>query len=112
MSKVLVYYIYIYIYITPNVKNISYATASASSTLTSSETTNSLKQTSPAANKAPLLKSKNANKRNDLNGLKNHVLDILESGKHKIQNRALLALQKIMSKAERPIKLKHFKQII
>ena len=65
-----------------------------SSNLTSSDATDNLKQPSPAANKASLSKSNDSNKHNNLNGMKQHLLDILENGKHQIQTRALLALQK------------------
>ena len=74
------------------VNYISNATASASSNLSSSDTTNTLKQPSPAANKASLLKSNDSNTHRTLNGMKQHVLWILENGKHNIQHIALLAL--------------------
>ena len=56
------------------VNYISNATASASSNLSSSDTTNTLKQPSPAANKASLLKSKGFNKASDLKSLKKSSL--------------------------------------
>ena len=77
-----------------NFLNISNATASASSNLTSSDATDTLKQPSPAANKASLLNYNDSNKLNKLTSTQQHMLDILASGENNIQHLALLALQK------------------
>ena len=44
--------------------------------------TSRLKQPSQAANMAPLLKSKDSNKANELKSLKNDLLNRLTNGKH------------------------------
>jgi hypothetical protein len=49
-----------------------------------------LKQPSKAADMAPLLKSKDSNKANDLKSLKTDLLDRLKHGKN-IQNRGFLS---------------------
>ena len=86
-------------------QNINTATGSASSNSNNKK----LKQPLTTANKARLLKSTDSNKRSDLNDLKNRLLDTLENNKNKIQNRALISLQKNIQKAVRPVKLKNLK---
>ena len=71
-------------------QNINTATGSASS----NSNKKNLKQPLTTANKARLLKSTDSNKRSDLSDLKNRLLDTLENNKNKIQNRALISLQK------------------
>ena len=56
---------------------------------------------------APLLKSKDSNKANDLKSLKTDLLDRLKNGKN-IQNRGFLSWEEV-NKAVRPIKLNNIK---
>ena len=66
---------------------------------------NSLKQPITAADMAPLLKSKDSNKAFNLKSLKTDLSNSLKNTKDKLQNRALLSLQKSIDKAVRPVKL-------
>ena len=69
-----------------------------------------LNQPSQAANMAPLLKSKDSNKANELKSLKNDLLNRLTNGKSKMQTRGFLSLEKEINKAARPIKLHNIKK--
>ena len=69
-----------------------------------------LKCPSQAANMAPLLKSKDSNKVNELKSLKNDLLNRLTNGKSKMQARGFLSLEKEINKAARPIKLHNIKK--
>ena len=87
------------------VQNINHATGSASSNSKKTK----IKQPLTTANTALLLKSTDSNKRSDLNDLKSRLLDTLDNNKNKIQNRALVSLQKNIKNAMRPVKLKNLK---
>ena len=105
-------HIYVYIYICITIiyaqrKTIHNATASASSHVTSSCNTKILQQPPTPAITAYLLKSYDANKLSDLNGMQHHLLCLLDHNKHQIQTRAMLSLQTSMSNAERSANLKH-----
>jgi uncharacterized protein YfkK (UPF0435 family) len=82
------------------VKNINNATGSSSSNSPSTNANTTLS----TATKASLLKSKDSNKLNDM---KNDLLTQLNNNKDKLQNRASLSLQKQISAALRPVKLKN-----
>ena len=54
---------------------------------------------------APLLKSKESNKANDLKSLKTDLMRKTKSCKHKTPHRGFLSVDKEINKAVRPVKL-------
>ena len=74
--------------------------------------TSRLTQPSQAADMAPLLKSKDFNKANELKSLKTYLLNRLTNGKHEMQNRRFLSLEKEINKAVRRVKLNNIKKHI